>query len=124
MNPTEPVLDISSVSVFAAIDPDGSRGIARKVLLKFAEGLPDRVQALVEAADRRDPIAIQVAGHGLVSGALSVGARALHVRAAAIERAATDGNLTELVEQLAELQHCAAETRKAIIARFGGAGDF
>lgn len=106
-------LEAAALDRLRELDPDGRRGVIKRVLAAFESSL---VRWLGQLADRPDPIDAAALGHivhTLKSSASSVGARDLAQACADIERRLRVG---ELVDLRLEMQSLVTRGDAALVA--------
>ena len=96
-------LDAAALDKLRELDPDGRRGVIKRVLAAFESSL---VRWLGQLADRPGPIDAAVLGHivhTLKSSASSVGAKELALACADIERRLRGGDPVDLRAEVQRL---------------------
>ena len=111
-------LDEAALNKLRELDPDGRRGVIKRVLAAFESSL---VRWLGQLADRPDPIDAAAVGHivhTLKSSASSVGAKDLAQACADIERRLRGGDAVDLraeVQRLVTLGDAALVAVRAML---------
>ena len=89
-------------------------GLAREIATTFLEELPALLGKLKEALDRKDLDAVWKQAHKLKGSAANVGGEALQDVASHIEKAGKAGDLTEVVNRIADLESHAERLGSAL----------
>jgi histidine phosphotransfer protein HptB len=111
-------LDEAALAKLRELDPDGRRGVVKRVLMAFESSLVRWLEQLQAQADAVDPAAVAGIAHTLKSSAGSVGAKDLALACADIERRLRSGdsvNLTLEVQRLLTLSHAALAAIRAML---------
>lgn len=106
-----PLLDLAALNDLKDMLGDALKDIADS----FLEGLDAEVQA-IDRSLSADAAAVRAAAHSLKGSAGNMGGRVLAGLAAAIEKAAMDGDLAQCQTLMPELRTAAGQTREALQA--------
>ena len=94
MSETKPVLDPDVITTLRELGGEDDPGLFAELVNMFLADTPERLQALVEAMDKRDPTALERAAHALKSSAANLGALDLSGLFREIEAAGREKDLT------------------------------
>jgi len=92
----------------------GGDRLLSQMLRLFLENAPTRMDQIREGASGPDLKPAEQGAHSLKSSAANVGAEALRDRSAAMERAAADGNRSEVQSILPEIELAYSRTVEAL----------
>ena len=106
-------LDGAALAKLRELDPDGSRGVTRRVLTTFDSLLVRWLGQLAGNAGPVDAAALGMMSHTLKSSASSVGAQELARACADVERRLRTGGLVDLP---AEIQRLSTQGQAALLA--------
>jgi HPt (histidine-containing phosphotransfer) domain-containing protein len=106
-----PVLDADAVARLTALDPDGAAGLLERVLSTYAQSLERLLGQLRVARGDNDANGQRHVAHTLKSSSASVGALALSVLCADVERRLREGQMTGID---AELDSLASEGQRVL----------
>ncbi len=116
------VLDQSVLASLRQLQDEGDPDIVAEVGGLFLQHSPDKVKAILEAAEKRDAKALQLAAHSLKSSSAYIGAMRLSGLAKELEMMGRSGALEgarEEAERLQEEFDLAVRAIEAEIARSG-----
>ncbi len=94
-----------------------------RVVRAFVDGLPGRINELVEALSEKDPEVIANAAHALKSSAATFGAIELAVRARQVENEARAGKVAGLDRAVERIRPVLKQTVTLYVSRFLGDGE-
>jgi HPt (histidine-containing phosphotransfer) domain-containing protein len=93
MNETHATLDRSVISSLRELGGEDDPGLFFELVHMFLSDTPERMRALSEAFDKRDPTALEHAAHALKSSAANLGALGLSALFRDIESAGRERDL-------------------------------
>ncbi len=93
MQPSKPTLDRGVIASLRELGGDDDPGLFTELVGLFLEDTPERIRALSEALERKDPTALERAAHALKSSAANLGALELSSLFREIEAAGREQNL-------------------------------
>ena len=94
MKDNQPVLDQSVITSLRELGGDDDPGLFVELVSMFLADTPERMRALSEAMERRDPLALERAAHALKSSSANLGALGLSVLFRDIEAAGREKDLS------------------------------
>jgi len=106
-------LDAQALAKLHELDPDGRHGVVRRVLQTFETTLVRYVADLAEARDRGDMAVMGRIAHTIKPSSAAVGALALSVLCADVERQVRNGETAGL---LPRVENLLSEAERALVA--------
>jgi HPt (histidine-containing phosphotransfer) domain-containing protein len=93
MNDVKSVLDRTVIATLRELGGEDDPGLFTELVNMFLADTPERLQAMIEALDKRDPTALERAAHALKSSSANLGALGLSGLFREIEAAGREKDL-------------------------------
>lgn len=103
-------LDTNAIQAIVSLDPDGSKGLVKRILGMFVDDSAQQLTALEAALAANDRETARRCAHSLKSSSANVGATDLSRVSARVEASAKAGDDAAVAAGLAELQELRAAT--------------
>jgi len=122
---TEPVealatLETTALGEIASLDPDGSRGLVRRIASLFIADSAHQLALLQEGLRAGDGAAVERSLHSLKSSSSYVGGTALSHAAADLEARAGEGDMSAVAAAAGPLHDLRERTVRELVLRLPG----
>lgn len=114
MSDAKSVLDKSVLDSLRELGGDDDPGLFVELVNMFLSDTPERMRALMEAMDKRDPLALERAAHALKSSSANLGALGLSGLFRDIEAAGREKDLSRAAALVARTQPEFARVEEAL----------
>ncbi len=119
MSEKQPVLDHGVIASLRELGGDDDPGLFSELVNMFLSDTPERMRALSEAMDKRDPTALERAAHALKSSSANLGALGLSGLFRDIEAAGREKDLSRAETLVARTQPEFAKVEAALRSEVG-----
>ncbi|NOT31462.1 MAG: response regulator [Planctomycetes bacterium] len=119
MNEQQPILDRGVIAALRELGGDDDPGLFTELVGMFLTDTPERMHALSEAMEKRDPTALERAAHALKSSSANLGALELSVLFREIEAAGREKDLSRARTLVARTQPEFAKVEAALRSEMG-----
>ena len=119
MSDSQPILDKGVIASLRELGGDDDPGLFIELVNMFLSDTPERMRALSEAMEKRDPTALERAAHALKSSSANLGALGLSGLFRDIEAAGRSKDLSRAEPLVARTRPEFAKVEKALREEMG-----